>query len=62
MNDSPMRALERDLASGAWRHRDMVGYTSRGIGACVIPFRAFCPGEAVLVTLKQGSDYVSEIT
>lgn len=51
----------RDLASGAWRHRDMVGYTSRGIGACVIPFRAFCPGEAVLVILKQGPESVSTV-
>lgn len=49
----------RDLASGVWRHADMVGYTSRGIGACVIPFRTFCPGEAVLVTLKHGPDCVS---
>jgi predicted MPP superfamily phosphohydrolase len=48
----------RDLASGVWRHGNMVGYTSRGIGACVIPFRTFCPGEAVLVTLKRGPDQV----
>jgi len=49
----------RDLASGLWRHGDMVGYTSRGIGACVIPFRAFCPGEIVRVTLRRGSERVS---
>jgi len=51
----------RDLASGVWRHGDMVGYTSRGIGACVIPFRAFCPGEVVRVTLKRGPERVSTV-
>lgn len=49
----------RDLASGIWRHGDMVGYTSRGIGACVIPFRTFCPGEIVLLTLRQGPDHIT---
>lgn len=49
----------RDLVSGAWRHRDMTGYTSRGIGACVIPFRTFCPGEIVLLTLRRGPDAVT---
>lgn len=44
----------RDLASGMWQHRDMTGYTSRGIGACVIPFRTFCPGEVVVLTLRRG--------
>lgn len=48
----------RDLASGAWRHRDMAGYTSRGIGACVIPFRTFCPGEIVHLTLRRGPDRI----
>jgi len=31
----------------------MVGSTSRGIGACVIPFRAYCPGEIVRLTLRR---------
>jgi predicted MPP superfamily phosphohydrolase len=48
----------RDLASGVWRHGDMVGYTSRGIGACVIPFRTFCPGEVVLLTLQRGPNSI----
>ena len=34
----------------------MRGYTSWGVGACVIPFRAFFPGEVVLVTLRRGPD------
>lgn len=48
-----------DFASGVWRHGNMVGYTSRGIGACIIPFRTFCPGEVVVLTLKRGPDRVS---
>lgn len=42
-----------DLARGVWQHGDMVGYTSRGLGTCVIPFRSFCPGEVVSVTLRK---------
>jgi predicted MPP superfamily phosphohydrolase len=49
----------RDLASGIWRHRQMTGYTSRGVGACVIPFRTFCPGEILVLTLRRGPDGVS---
>ncbi|MDH3701927.1 MAG: metallophosphoesterase [Alphaproteobacteria bacterium] len=49
----------RDLARGAWRHGDMVGYTSRGIGTCVLPFRSFCPGEVVRVTLRCGPEHVA---
>jgi predicted MPP superfamily phosphohydrolase len=48
----------RHFARGVWRHGDMVGYTSRGIGTCVVPFRAYCPGEVVLLTLRRGSDRV----
>ena len=36
----------------------MLGYTSRGIGACVIPFRLNCPGEVVLLVLNQGPERV----
>ncbi len=49
----------RELVSGIWRHGDMVGYTSRGIGACVLPFRLYCPGEIVRVTLRCGPEHVS---
>ena len=44
-----------ELASGFWRHGEMVGYTSRGVGACILPFRTFCPGEVVLVTLRRAA-------
>ncbi len=46
------------LARGAWRHGDMLGYTSRGLGACVLPFRSYCPGEVVTVTLRKGPEAV----
>lgn len=48
-----------DLASGAWRHGDMVGYTSRGIGTSILPFRLHCPGEIARVTLRRGPETVS---
>ena len=44
----------RDLFGGLWRHGDMVGYTSRGVGTCIVPFRMHCPGEVVVVTLRRG--------
>lgn len=53
------RKARSDQASGAWRHGDMVGYTSRGIGTSILPFRLHCPGEIVRVTLKRGSEAVS---
>ena len=49
----------REYASGLWRCADMVGYTSRGIGTCVVPFRVHCPGEIVLVNLRRGPGRVS---
>lgn len=48
----------RHLARGVWRHGPMVGYTNRGIGACVVPLRTFCPGEIALVTLQRGPAHV----
>ena len=50
---------ERELVRGVWRRGEMVGYTSRGLGACVLPFRSFCPGEVVRVTLRQGPEGVA---
>lgn len=47
-----------DLARGVWRRGSMVGYTNRGIGACVVPLRTFCPGEIAVVTLMRGPDSV----
>lgn len=38
----------RALASGAWRHMDMHGYTSRGCGSSIVPARFNCPPEIAL--------------
>ena len=43
-----------DLASGLWRHGEMMGYTSRGVGTCILPIRTHCPGEIAVVTLRRG--------
>lgn len=45
-----------DMCSGLWQRGDMIGYTSRGLGACVVPFRSFCPGEVVTVTLRSKAE------
>ena len=36
-------ALPRRMGSGAWAYRDMIGYTSVGVGSCVEPVRLNCP-------------------
>jgi uncharacterized protein len=40
--------LPRGLGSGAWRYRDMSGYTSVGTGSCIVPVRFNCPPEITL--------------
>jgi predicted MPP superfamily phosphohydrolase len=38
---------------GEWRFKEMLGYTSRGVGPSSIPVRFNCPGEVCLITLFQ---------
>lgn len=38
----------REFCAGAWRYRDMSGYTSAGSGACVVDVRINCPPEITL--------------
>jgi predicted MPP superfamily phosphohydrolase len=45
----------RDLHSGLWRHRGMVGYTSRGAGSSGLPVRFNCPPEVTELQLRTGS-------
>jgi uncharacterized protein len=40
--------LPRRLGAGPWRYRDMVGYTSVGVGSCVAPVRLNCLPEITL--------------
>lgn len=44
--------LPRRLGAGAWRHNKMDGYTSVGVGSCVIAVRLNCPPEITLHHLK----------
>ncbi len=44
--------LPRGLGSGAWRHHDMIGYTSVGCGSSVVPVRFNCPPEITLHELR----------
>ena len=41
-------ALPRSLGSGAWKYRDMTGYTSVGAGSSVVLVRFNCPPEITL--------------
>jgi predicted MPP superfamily phosphohydrolase len=43
----------RHTASGEWKHLNMQGYTSRGVGPSSIPVRFNCPGEITLITLRK---------
>lgn len=40
--------VPRRMLSGAWRYRDLLGYTSVGTGACGVALRYFCPPEITL--------------
>ncbi len=40
--------LPRRLGSGAWKHHNMAGYTSVGVGSCIVPVRINCPPEITM--------------
>jgi hypothetical protein len=40
--------LPRRMGAGAWTHRGMIGYTSVGVGSCILPVRLNCPPEITL--------------
>jgi predicted MPP superfamily phosphohydrolase len=41
-------ACPREYCSGAWRYRQLTGYTSAGSGACIVDVRLNCPPEITL--------------
>jgi len=43
----------RAYAAGAWRHGDMIGYTSAGAGVSMLPIRFNTRGEITLITLRR---------
>jgi uncharacterized protein len=45
-------ALPRSYGSGAWKYRNMAGYTSVGAGSSVVPVRFNCPPEITLHHLR----------
>jgi uncharacterized protein len=44
--------LPRYMGSGAWKYREMIGYTSAGAGSSVVPVRFNCPPEITLHYLE----------
>ncbi len=40
--------LPRHMGAGAWSYRGMIGYTSVGVGSCILPVRLNCPPEITL--------------
>jgi uncharacterized protein len=40
--------LPRHMGAGAWTYHDMVGYTSVGVGSCILPVRLNCLPEITL--------------
>lgn len=46
----------RQLAAGAWRYHDMIGYTSTGAGTSIVDVRLNCPAEITLHCLRAGAD------
>jgi len=47
--------LPRRMGSGLWRYRDMVGYTSVGVGSSIVAARLNCPPEITLHRLRCGA-------
>jgi predicted MPP superfamily phosphohydrolase len=45
--------LPRRMGSGAWKHREMDGYTSVGVGTSVVAARLNCPPEVTLHRLER---------
>jgi uncharacterized protein len=45
-------ALPRQMGSGSWRYGQMIGYTSVGVGSCIVAVRINCPPEITLHRLR----------
>jgi predicted MPP superfamily phosphohydrolase len=44
--------LPRHMGSGAWQYHSMTGYTSVGVGSCIVAVRLNCPPEITLHRLR----------
>ncbi len=49
--------LPRRMGAGAWKYHDMIGYTSVGVGASILPVRINCPPEITLHRLRCGGPH-----
>lgn len=47
--------LPRRMGAGAWRYRDMTGYTSVGVGSSIVAVRLNCPPEIALHRLRRAA-------
>jgi len=45
--------LPRFMGRGRFKYHDMIGYTSAGAGACIVPVRFNCPPEITLHTFRR---------
>jgi len=45
--------LPRRMGAGPWHYGDILGYTTRGAGSCILPVRLNCPPEIVLHRLTR---------
>jgi uncharacterized protein len=53
--------LPRHMGSGPWKHGDMVGYTSVGVGTSVVPVRINCPPEITLHHLQRSDEPLDKV-
>ena len=44
--------LPRHMGAGPWKYQHMAGYTSVGVGSCIVPVRLNCPPEIALHHLR----------
>jgi predicted MPP superfamily phosphohydrolase len=53
--------LPRYMASGPWKYHNMLGYTSVGVGSCIVAVRLNCPPEITLHHLHISPEKSHEI-
>jgi uncharacterized protein len=53
---TPDSVLPRHMRSRAWAYREMAGYTSVGVGACIVAVGLNCPAESPLHGLSRRAD------
>lgn len=50
----------KEYSHGLWKHGNMRGYTTSGIGCSSVPVRYHCPPEIVIFQLKRGNEAVEQ--